>query len=242
MDVRKGQLFKPFHYWSPTFRVLLLGFLTFFSIFMVSRFELSHYFPIRSVKIYGINHLTEEEVREVLLPLVNHDFFTVNVDSIHDRLLDMAWISDLYVRRVWPDQVIITIKERTPIAHWNDVGLLSKSGVIFQPKKPYSLSLPLLKGPSGKHVFMLQYLNDINRLIAPLNAKIAYLELTPYFTWKVGLDNGVNLQLGYKDILTRLDQFVKVYPKIVGNNAPNVDYIDLRYPNGMAVRWKSQRA
>ena len=58
----------------------------------------------------------------------------------------------------------------------------------------------------------------MNRLLTPLHAKISYLELTPYLTWKLTLDNGITLQIGHKDILTRLNHFVKVYPKIMGTS------------------------
>ena len=86
---------------------------------------------------------------------------------------------------------------------------------------------------------MLQYFYEINRLLKPLHAKISYLELTPYLTWKFKMNNGIMMQIGHKDILTRLNHFVKVYPKIVGDRAVDVEYIDLRYSNGVAVRWRT---
>jgi cell division septal protein FtsQ len=33
---------------------------------------------------------------------------------------------------------------------------------------------------------------------------------------------------------------VKVYPKIVGMHESDVEYIDLRYSNGIAVKWKGE--
>ncbi len=69
--------------------------------------------------------------------------------------------------------------------------------------------------------------------------------LTPYFTWKLTLDNGITMQIGHKDILTRLDHFVKVYPKIVGDRVDDVEYMiyvilmELR-SNGR-IRWLDQR-
>jgi cell division septal protein FtsQ len=39
--------------------------------------------------------------------------------------------------------------------------------------------------------------------------------------------------------LTRLSHFVKVYPKIIGERAAQVEYIDLRYQDGLAIRWKT---
>lgn len=239
MDLREGQTVKPFRLWSPLMNVFLVAITLVSLLFLISRFELSHYFPIRTVKIYGVNNINEETIRLSLMPLVNRDFFTINVDAIHDRLLDIPWISELYVRRIWPDQIIITIKEKRPVARWNNSSLLSDAGELFFPQELYRAHLPNLRGPEGKHIFLLKYLNNMNRLFAPLHVKIVDLELTPYYTWKLTLSNGVNLQIGYKESLTRLDQFVKVYPKIVGNKATEVKYIDLRYSNGAAVRWKS---
>jgi cell division protein FtsQ len=54
------------------------------------------------------------------------------------------------------------------------------------------------------------------------------------------LDNGIFLEAGYKDVLSRLGQLVKVFPKMIGPRIGDVEYIDLRYPNGVAVKWKNE--
>jgi cell division protein FtsQ len=241
MEVRKGkEPHSPFQYVTQVVKIALLGMLVLSSIFAINQFKLSRYFPIKTIRVYGIHHLDHQEVQALLLPLVNHGFFTINVESIRDRLLQMPWASDIFVRRDWPDQIDITIIEKNAIARWNEETLLSQSGELFSPKQEtYPVKLPKFIGPDGNQIVMLQYFNEMNRLLMPLRAKISYLELTPYFTWKLKLDNGITLQIGHKDILTHLDHFVKVYPKIVGDHAADVDYIDLRYPNGLAVRWKA---
>lgn len=241
MEIRKGkQSSRPFQWLAKILKITLLGVLVLSCVFALNQFKLSRQFPIKTVRIYGINHLDQAEIQDLLLPLVSQGFFTINVEYIRDRLLQMPWVSDLYVRRRWPDQVEITIVERHAAAEWNAASLLSRSGELFSPKyETYPVHLPKFVGPDGKQILMLQYFNDINRLLMPLHAKISYLELTPYLTWKLILDNGITLQTGHKDVLTRLNHFVKVYPKIVGSRAADVDYIDLRYSNGVAVRWKT---
>lgn len=238
--MRKGkQSHYPFRYFAQTSKVLLLGVLVLSSIFAMNQFKTSRYFPIHNVKVYGINHVNRQEVQDLLLPLVSHGFFSIDVDYIRDRLLQLPWISDIFVRRGWPDQVEITIVERNAVANWNQNELLSDGGELFSPKEDtYPEHLATFIGPDGKQIIMLQYFNEMNRLLLPLHAKISYLELTPYFAWKLKLDNGIILQIGHKDVLTRLLHFVKVYPKVVGNKASDVDYIDLRYPNGIAVKWR----
>ena len=225
---------------AHVFKVTLLGVLIFSSIYAVNQIKLSQYFPIKSVQIYGVNRVDRQEVQSLLLPLVNRGFFTVNVEHIHERLAQLPWVSNTYVRRNWPDQITITVLERVPVAKWNEQSLLSDAGELFSPEQhSYPENLARFVGPDGQHIYMLQYYYEINRLLIPLHARIASLELTPYSTWKVILSNGITLRMGHKDVLTRLSHFVKVYPKIVGNRVADVEYVDLRYSNGVAIRWKS---
>ncbi len=100
-------------------------------------------------------------------------------------------------------------------------------------------SLPKFIGPDGEQLHVLEYYNKINQLLEPVHVKIARLELTPYQSWIMTFDNGMKVNIGYKDVLTRIEHFVKVYPKIVGKRASDVEYVDLRYQNGLAVRWKT---
>lgn len=222
-------------------KIGLLGIVVLACVFTANQFKLSRSFPIRTVRVYGVQHTDKQDVQEVLTPLVQQGFFSTNVDFIRERLLQLPWVSDLSVRRQWPDQVDITIVEKNVIARWNDNGLISAVGDVFTPREQtWPSHLPRLVGPVGEQMLVLGYFKDINRLLVPIHAKIAYLELTPFYTWKMTLDNGISMQVGHKDILTRLAHFVKVYDKIIGKHAIDVEYIDLRYPNGVAVRWKQQ--
>jgi cell division protein FtsQ len=209
-------------------------------VYVFNQLKIVNYFPIKTVRIIGLNHLDKEEVRQTLIPLVSRGFFSVNVDFIRDRMQQMPWVSDIFVRRRWPDQVDITVIEKVVVARWNGSSLLSSEGHLFTPKESaYPQGLAEFTGPDGQQITMLKYFVNINRILDPLHAKISYLELTPYLTWKLKLDNGMTLKIGHNDILTRLSHFVKVYPKVVGDRAQDVDYIDLRYSNGMAVKWKN---
>lgn len=239
MDVRKGKVYNPFQNLTQIIKMAFMGAIVLTFIFMINQFKLSHYFPIQTVRVYGAKHLEPEEMMDMLGPLVDKGFFNVNVTSIRDRLLQTPWVANILVRRHWPNQVEIMVVEKNAIANWRS-SLLSEKGELFTPhQSTYPEDLPTFVGPEGKQVIMLEYYNKINRLLGPLHAKISHFELTPYLTWNLTLDNGINLQIGHKDILTRLDHFVKVYPKIVGNRIKDVEYIDLRYPNGVAVRWKN---
>ncbi|MES2218348.1 MAG: cell division protein FtsQ/DivIB [Pseudomonadota bacterium] len=226
--------------WKMLLKFLAFTILLALSTFSYNKFKNAEYFPIDSVKIFGVRHVDHNEVQTLIAPLVSKGFFDVEVDKIKERLLQLPWISQVMVRRVWPNLVTVTIEEKQPLALWNNSSLLSTKGELFTPATgSIPGNLPQLAGPSGEQLFMAQYYTKINDVLMPLHFKIARLELTPSMTWNLILDNGIKMSVGHKDVLTRLNHFVKVYSKIVGNRVAEVDYIDLRYPNGMAVRWKS---
>lgn len=198
------------------------------------------YFPIQEVKIVGSEHISHQEIQQVLLPLVKKGFFKVDVDLIRDRLLQFPWVADAFVRRVWPNEIIIRLTEKNALARWNNDSLLSTKGEIFSPvATTFPLGLPQFVGPLGEQMEMLSYYATINDILKKLHFKIIQFELTSTGAWQMIFSNGIKLNVGYKDILTRINHFVRVYPVIIGDRAKDVDYVDLRYANGLAVRWKT---
>ena len=207
---------------------------------LVNHFKSAKYFPIKQVSVAGVQHVNSQEMQRLLKPLVDKDFFAVNLVFIKEQLLQQPWIASASVRRVWPNHIVIQIAEKIPFARWNDTSLLSSSGELFRPAvETYPTDLPKFVGPEGKQIYMLESYSKISGLLAPLHFRITRLELSPSQSWNITFANGVKLQVGHKDILTRLSHFVKVYPKIVGNRVAEIDSIDLRYSNGLAVRWKT---
>ncbi len=243
MEVRAGKqrIYNLFQWVWQAVKITLIGIFIFSSIYAATHIKLSSYFPIKKVQVFGVNRVQQEEVQALVLPLVKHGFFAVNVDTIRDRLVQLPWIATTFVRRAWPDQIEITLIEKVPVASWNEQSLLSEAGVLFTPKQDtYPPNLAAFVGPDGKQIDMLQNFYEMNRILSPLHARISYLELSPFSTWKLTLTNGITLQMGHKDVLTRLGHFVRVYPKIIGSREGDVEYIDLRYSNGVAVRWKNK--
>ena len=209
-------------------------------LFLVSYFKKVTYFPIEGVSIVGAQHADHEKIQHLISPLVNRGFFSVETVEIKDRLLQLPWVAHVVVQRIWPKQIFIQLTEKQAAARWNNSTLLSIQGELFQPPQAdFPSDLPSFAGPDGQQIEMLSYYNKINKLLEPLHLKISRLEFSPFSLWKMTFDNGIKLTVGHKDFLTRLEHFVKLYPKIVGDRAEEVEYIDLRYSNGMSVKWKT---
>jgi cell division protein FtsQ len=80
----------------------------------------------------------------------------------------------------------------------------------------------------------------MRELVAPLGVEPAQVALSARYAWQVRLSNGVVLELGRDDsrspVEERLARFVAAYPRIAASLNRPLDYVDLRYPNGFAIR------
>ncbi len=80
----------------------------------------------------------------------------------------------------------------------------------------------------------------ISEKISILNLAVVELDLTPRLAWYMRLNNGLQIVLGRDNIDTRLQRFIEAYAQLFANRVSDVDYVDLRYSNGFAVKWKEQ--
>lgn len=196
-------------------------------------------FPIEKVAVEGsFKHLNKIEVQQALTPLVTGNFFDVSGGAITKKLLQMPWVAQVTVRKVWPNKLEILVKEQQPVARFGQQGLLNAQGQLFTPPGFLPNNLPQLDGPANNQKLILQSYWEINELLATLHLSVVELDLSARMSWHMVLSNGTAVTIGSIDPLKRLQRFVKVYPKIFGQNGANAEYVDLRYNNGIAVKWK----
>ena len=65
--------------------------------------------------------------------------------------------------------------------------------------------------------------------------------MSPRFSRQLELANGVVIDLGQQTVETRLNRFIDVYFAMFHDKFDNISYIDLRYPKGLALRYKDER-
>ena len=53
------------------------------------------------------------------------------------------------------------------------------------------------------------------------------------------MTNGIEVALGRDQVEKRFDRFVTVYQRRLASRAAEVERIDARYTNGVAVQWKT---
>ena len=188
-------------------------------------------FPVSQVVLKGELRNTTTAQIESALPRVAGNFFAVNLSEVRAGVERLPWVRRVAVRRVWPGGLEVSIEEHVALARWGDDRLVNTHGETFSAKTRDSL--PSFVAPGGTSAEVTRRYRRFAEIVAPLDTGVERIVLSPRYAWQLRLGNGLHVMLGRDADLAeaRLRQFVEVYPK-----AKPHEYVDLRYPNGFAVR------
>jgi cell division protein FtsQ len=192
--------------------------------------------PLRVVEVRTpLERVSPEALQAVLARQARGNFFAAPIDRVRAAAEQVPWVRRASVRRVWPDRLEVTIEEHVPFARWGTEGLVNAQGERFAAES--DPALPLFIGPPGTQAEMARRYRRFAELLAPLGSPLERVVLSARHGWQLRLANGLQITLG-RDVDAadeRLGQFVDAYSR-AGN--VRADVIDLRYPNGFAVRTK----
>lgn len=200
--------------------------------------------PVKQVRIEGdFRNLSTQSLQDLIRAEVKGGFFNVKVSAIRNALLREPWVNDVSVHRVWPDSLQVFVDEQVAVTRWNDDGLLNNKGNLFRPdKNTIPANLPLLEGPEMSQVLMLERFHYLKERLESVNLSVAKLSLDDRRSWKFITADELAVVLGKNNFNDRVERFVNQAIPGLGEKINDTEQIDMRYPNGFAVRWKNVTA
>jgi cell division protein FtsQ len=157
------------------------------------------------------------------------------------------------VRRMWPDRLEVRMEEHVPVARWGQAGenrMVNTFGEVFTATARAEsgevrrlAALPQLSGPAGTAPEVLRRHAAFAATLAPLELRLDSVMLSPRYSWQLKLSNGLAVQLGRdvsdrggEGVEARLARFASAYPRTLAPLGRRLNYVDLRYSNGFALR------
>lgn len=198
---------------------------------------------LEQVTISGISQIRESEVLGAagLTSKVSLAFLDVN--EVRERLERVPMIKSAAVRKLYPNELVITLTEREPHAIWQLNGELfviaSDGTVIDLMQDGRFVDLPLVVGDRA-NLRNKDYL-ALLEAAGPLKSRIRAGTLVAGRRWTLKMDNGMDVRLpeiGAIDALTRLVKLEREQ-KILEKD---VLAIDLRMADRVVVRLTEEAA
>lgn len=199
----------------------------------------SPWFPVREVTVLGrLEHTTRADIERAAEGRIAGNFFAADLAAVRAALETLPWVRHVSVRRVWPDRIEMTLEEHVALARWGESGLVNTHGERFAAAS--ALPLPLFSGPPGTEAEVTRRYREFSALLAPLGETPERVMLTARFAWQLRLARGLHLELGRdsarEPVERRLARFVDAHARTLARIPRQHEYVDLRYPNGFALR------
>jgi len=203
--------------------------------------QLPDNFPVRSVQVSGrMVYVDESRIRSRVSENINHNFFMQDIDDIRTSLLQLPWIEDVYVRRVWPDTLRIEVREHQPFAIWEQGGLVNTKGQWFDADAgDLKKRLPVLSGPRSLVHEVAEQFSLYRRQFQELGLSLQKVKVDKRRAWSLVVQDGFVVRLGRKNVADRLQRFQRGYAVALMQVKQKIQAIDMRYTNGFAVQWKT---
>ena len=219
--------------------------------FVVMRLLTVEIFPFQQVMVHGAKHAETQQEARRLIPTLKGGFFTLDLDASQAAFEQIPWVREATVQRLWPDRLVVELREYVPAAAWNGQKVMDVQGEVF-PVRPWQ-GLPRFHAPEGMEREVARRYAEFHAILAPAGWQIASMQVSPRQAWRINLRERppapgvaagtapggkwpqVSLDLGREKLTERLRRFVVFYPAAVAG-VGTLTQIDLRYPNGFAAQ------
>ncbi|MDO5101825.1 MAG: cell division protein FtsQ/DivIB [Lautropia sp.] len=199
---------------------------------------------VGSVNGRSLDHVSAASITALAVNRLEGNFFTVGLDQVRQQFEQVPWVRRAEVRRVWPNRLFVALEEHEVLARWNDDGgrFVNTHGELFSVNPAHVANhqnLLMLSGPVGSQMLVARRYAELSEQLLPLAMQPVALKLSDRQSWTAELDSGITLRMGRDEgvpVAERVARWVAAHPLIQARLNGRAEVVDLRYPNGFAVR------
>ena len=108
------------------------------------------FFQITTMKIDGNRIVSKEQIRTLSKVDIHSNLLAINISQVRSLLESHPWIAGVDVNRDWPNRLVITVREKQPVALLNrESGLFyldDRGQTIAAPGQYQDLDYPVITG------------------------------------------------------------------------------------------------
>ncbi|MEN1728016.1 MAG: cell division protein FtsQ/DivIB [Pseudomonadota bacterium] len=218
--------------------LVLAGGLLLLALWLRSGLIGSDQWPIEWLDVEGeLQRTSASQIRGAAAGPASRGFFSVDLERVRDAVEALPWVTRAEVTRHWPDALHIQIEEHQPVARWNESSLFSDRGEVFSVNGSEGMQgLARLSGPDSRRQDVLEEWLWMRRELGRIGRDIRAIDLDERGAWTLVLGSGLEVLLGRDQVRERLDRFIGIHDALSAQQR-RVGRVDLRYTNGLAVRW-----
>lgn len=194
----------------------------------------------------GVRYASRSKMFRVFAPDFDRSIFAISLGERRRELLALDWVADASVSRIWPDRLLVRIRERQPIAFVSSragVLLIDAYGVLLDPPPQAQFVFPVLSGVREKDPpeqrrervrTFLRVQEEMGYLLKDVSEVDAGDPDNIRLVAQVG-NRALELLLGDMNFARRYQNFLTHYPEIQ-KRSPEAKVFDLRLDDRITVK------
>ena len=190
-------------------------------------------FTINNIQILGIKNIPKENIIKIVNNEKKSNILNVNLLNIYNNLRNNDWVEELYIERVLPNTIKISIKEKEAIGIWQyemSNKLITKDGEIISTANinKFKIDLPIIHGNhANKNANSILKILETNKV---LTKNIWSLDYINNRRWNLHFKQGIIVLLPSKGVLKAWNKIIKLQRSYDVLNL-GLTELDLRNPN-----------
>ncbi|MGH1373827.1 MAG: cell division protein FtsQ/DivIB [Cellvibrionaceae bacterium] len=200
-----------------------------------------------SVRINGeFSRVAREDVAKQVYDAMGNSFVQLDLEHIQSQLEQMPWVDGAKLSRAWPDGLNVTIIEHKPIARWGKHDALNHRGEVIallddESSRALLEGLPMLEGAAGMERQVMDQYRALTKVLADHGLSIRRLRCDLGRSWSMELGESVQVNIGRDQVMDRVSRFLIVFETQLQQRWAELSAVDLRYFNGVAVKWRESQ-
>jgi cell division protein FtsQ len=195
--------------------------------------------------VEGIHYASASQIRHVFAADFGRSLYLVPLQTRREQLLEIDWVEQASVSRIWPNTIKVWIHERIPVAFvrlrpnakdgMSQLALIDKDGYLLRPRVAAKFTLPVITGVRESESLenrrarvrrVLGMLKDAGPLAEQIS-EISVADPNNLIVAEHVHNRVVNLMLGDENYAEKLQNFLANYNEIE-RKRPDARTMDLR--------------
>jgi cell division protein FtsQ len=199
-----------------------------------------------ALTVQGLVYASRSKVQRVFAGDFDRSIFAIPLEERRRRMLAVDWVEDASVSRIWPDRLVVRLRERKPVAFVlfrSGVQLIDGYGVLLEPPAQSQFAFPVLTGvrqdqteaQRREHVRLLLRIEDEMGYLA---RDLSEVDTTDFENARIVVQvehRPVELLLGDGNYARRYQNFLSHYAEI-RRRSPQVKTFDLRLDDRITAK------
>jgi cell division protein FtsQ len=190
---------------------------------------------VDGVEVTGESTLSEDDVRAAARVPLGEPLARIDLDQVRSRVEGLAVVRSVEVSRQWPHEVLITVKERTPVAVVDVAGRLrglDEEGVVFGTFAKAPAGLPRVRTDA---LTSGEALREAAQVVAALPrglaARVDHVKVDTVDAINLVLKSGIEVRWGSS---AQSEEKARVLDKLVLQEA--TEYYDVSVPGNPTLK------